>query len=74
MLCSRPLVACAAKGARDGEGCVWSFARGLAVKSEMHQGGLSLCVSLCAAVGKNNIKEGGPHGSRAPSGRLRRQL
>ena len=24
--------------------------------------------------GKNNIKEGSPHGSRAPSGRLRRQL
>ena len=32
-------------------------------------------VCVCVSVpGKNNIKEGGPHGSRAPSGRLRRQL
>ena len=29
---------------------------------------------VCACVGKNNIKEGGLQGSRAPSGRLRRQL
>ena len=34
---------------------------------------LCLCVCVCVE-GKNNIKEGGPHGSRAPSGRLRRQL
>ena len=32
-----------------------------------------VCVKACKK-GKNNIKEGGPHGSRAPSGRLRRQL
>ena len=36
----------------------------------------SVCTRVCArarACGKNNIKEGGPHGSRAPSGCLRRQ-
>ena len=27
-------------------------------------------LSVCVCVGKNNIKEGSPHGSRAPSGRL----
>ena len=33
-----------------------------------------VCVCVCVCGRKNNIKEGGPHGSRAPSGRLRRQL
>ena len=32
-----------------------------------------VCVCVCARAWLNNIKEGGPHGSRAPSGRLRRQ-
>ena len=31
-------------------------------------------VCVWGGGGKNNIKEGGPHGSMAPSGRLRRQL
>jgi hypothetical protein len=37
---------------------------------------LPVCVRVCVCVcvRLNNIKEGGPHGSRAPSGRLRRQL
>jgi hypothetical protein len=40
-----------------------------------HATGCGLCVcSVVRQGGKNNIKEGGPHGSRAPSGRLRRQL
>ena len=38
-----------------------------------------MCVCVCVFWGRtilniNNIKEGGPHGSMAPSGRLRRQL
>ena len=33
-----------------------------------------VCVRARGGGGKNNIKEGGPHGSMAPSGRLRRQL
>ena len=33
---------------------------------------LAVCVCVCVCVRKNNIQEGSPHGSRAPSGRLRR--
>ena len=34
----------------------------------------AVCACVCLCAGKNNIKEGGPHGSMAPSGRLRCQL
>ena len=33
-----------------------------------------VCVLVCLSTVLNNFKEGGPHGSRAPSSRLRRQL
>ena len=33
-----------------------------------------VCVCVCVTPKCRNIKEGGPHGSMAPSGRLRRQL
>ena len=54
--------------------CGWVWVCGCGCVGVGVAGWMWVWVCVCVWVRQNNIKEGGPHGSRAPSGRLRRQL